>query len=206
MIARRISWVAAAAVSVAALTFGVVGCELIASVDRTDIPTATGGSGGTGGSTGGGGVYNQAQFGDADAEFEEWTEALAAHGSSPVTMAIEVVWSDVVARPLPFDLSVELGGVAEPLVQVFSIDEGPFARVGTQVEPLVPDTDYRIELSRTSIAAWARLVGTDGDVLVAGPVVEVDPAAADVVTLVRAKDEPRISVGENRDTRASVAK
>ena len=56
MNSKRVRWAALGAVAVAGPVLGLVGCELIASVDRADIPepgttTSVGGTGGTGGST-----------------------------------------------------------------------------------------------------------------------------------------------------------
>jgi hypothetical protein len=58
---KQVTLVSALAVGAALLGYGMAGCELIASVDRTLIPSGTGGGvatggGGTGGSIGGGGT------------------------------------------------------------------------------------------------------------------------------------------------------
>jgi hypothetical protein len=205
VIGKRISWVAMGALACGAAFLGLVGCELIASVDRTEIPTGTGGTGGTG--TGGGGTggtpYAMADYAEEDA-YTDLTEALPAEGADPVTMGIEFRWEEAAARPLPFDLSVRLAGVEGPLVQVFSLEEGPFVRAGSRVEAISRDADYRIEVSRTPAAAWAQVVrASDGEVLLSGPVMEVEPSSGDSLTLRLAKEHAHVHLGALRTWRAA---
>jgi hypothetical protein len=202
---KQIRLAALGAVAIGAPVVGLIGCELVASVDRNDIPgdtTTASGGGGTGGTTGGGGVggtaYSMAQFGEDEA-YNVRTVPLPAAGAEQVTMGIDLTWSEVASRPLPYDLSVELDGVDDALLQVFAIDDGPFARSGTRVESLNAGDEYRVEISRTAVAAWAQLVRLDDKkVLVSGPVVEIVDPDGDMVTIRTAKESPRVTVDNMR--------
>jgi len=202
---KQIRLAALGAVAIGAPVVGLIGCELVASVDRNDIPgetTSATGGGGTGGGGVGGTAYSMSQFGEEEA-YNVRTVPLPAAGVEQVTMGIDLTWSEVASRPLPFDLSVELDGVDDALLQVFAIDDGPFARSGTKVESLQPGDGYRVEITRTAVAAWAQLVRLDDEkVLVNGPVVEIVDPEGDMVTIRTAKESPRVSVDNMRVWRA----
>jgi hypothetical protein len=188
---------------------GLIGCELVAAVDRDDIPpestTPTGVGGGGGGGGTGGTAYAMHQFAEEDS-YDAWTGPLPAMGADAVTMAFDLIWHDGASRPLPYDLSVELDGVGDPLIQVFAIDDGPLARIGTRVVPLRPGVEYRAEISRTAVAAWARILRVEDDeVLLSGAVVEIVEPPGQLVTVRTAKESSRVRL-ENmrvwRDTSA----
>ncbi len=181
-------------------------CSLITSVDRDEIKgdggsAPIGGSGGGGGATGGtagtggtgGGPYGAG--GTAAAAYHYDDVLLPEANAEPVTLGIDFAWERVPARPAPVDLSVELGSLNSPIVQVFSVDDAPFVRVGTNVEKIEVGTAYRLEVSREGAAVWTQVVrASDGHVLVEGPIVQVDSQASVVVTLVRPQHRAHVQL------------
>ena len=165
-----------AGMTVAETEAGSASAEGDTAADSSD-GSQTSGIGGTSMSAGessdgdssGTGAYGQV---DEDA-FERLTthHRDVALPEVPHRAAIEFVWSPEQGWPAAADLGLQYDDSRDPLVQVFTREKAPYARIGLVVTPLRADTPYEIVLSWLSKGgATASIVGEDGTTLVSAQV------------------------------------
>ena len=118
-----------------------------------------GDDGGGTGSGSDGGTYSL--WGD-DAPAETNTiqvDVPEADGEAVITTTF--TWTDVAGWPSATDLTVQVAGDSEPLLQVFTENDGPFSRTGLAVEGLVPDREYELALRINKRSGAVKVVITD---------------------------------------------
>jgi len=90
---------------------------------------------------------------------------------------------------------------------VFSVEARPFVRIGTRVEPLMPDVGYRIEVTRDGTSVATRVVSLrDEAVVLRGPARELLRRSDDTLTLVTPSHSPRVALGELSTVRGGLAR
>lgn len=120
------------------------------------------------------------------------------------TVTTTFTWNDVAGWPAATDLTVRVQGDSEPLVQVFTENNGPFSRTGLAVEGLVAGRTYQLDLTIGRTSGAVKTVITDlasGEVVVEHDTVVPQDVALDTIEFVvpsRASQAVRVDLDEVR--------